>query len=77
MQLLFFGSIKEAFQADSLDWDREAKNLQELKSSLEQAFVFLADQPYAFAVNETLVRDLKSTIQPTDRIALLPPFSGG
>jgi len=54
-----------------------AKTLGELKSFLEKEFSFLQNQPYTFAINESLVRELQHPVSENDIIALLPPFSGG
>ncbi len=77
MQLLFFGSIQEAMRMTGTEIRLEANTLGELKSYLEKEYSFLRQQPYTFAVNETLVRDLNHAISQNDTIALLPPFSGG
>jgi molybdopterin converting factor subunit 1 len=77
MQLLFFGSIQEALQMKDAELTFNAKTLGELKSHLEKEYSFLQEQPYTFAVNETLVRDLNHPLNSGDTIALLPPFSGG
>jgi molybdopterin converting factor small subunit len=77
MQLLFFGSIQEALHRADLQLSFHAGTLGELKSYLEKEYSFLQEQPYTFAVNEVLVRDLHHPLNPGDTIALLPPFSGG
>lgn len=77
MQLLFFGSLQEALNISSAELNIRATNLAELKTLLEKEYSFLQKQPYTFAVNEVLVRDLNHPITTDDTIALLPPFSGG
>jgi len=77
MQLLFFGSIQEALNMADTELSFHAGTLGELKSYLEKEYSFLQEQPYTFAVNEELVRDLNRPLNPGDTIALLPPFSGG
>jgi len=77
MQLLFFGSIQEALNMADIEISFDAATLGELKSYLEKEYSFLQEQPYTFAVNEELVRDLNHPLNPGDTIALLPPFSGG
>lgn len=77
MQLLFFGSVQEGLKMSSMELAVEAANLGELKQYLEERYALLQEQPYTFAVNEVLTRDLKSPIKHDDVIALLPPFSGG
>jgi len=77
MQLLFFGSIQEALKMTDVQLNFHAGTLGELKSYLEKEYSFLQEQPYTFAVNEELVRDLNHPLNPGDTIALLPPFSGG
>lgn len=77
MQLLFFGSVQEGLKMSSMELAVDAANLGELKQYLEERYTLLQHQPYTFAVNEVLTRDLKQVIKPGDVIALLPPFSGG
>ena len=77
MQLLFFGSVQEGLKMSSMELAVDASNLGELKQYLEERYTLLQQQPYTFAVNEVLTRDLKQVIKPGDVIALLPPFSGG
>ena len=77
MQLLFFGSIQEALSMNNKELMTNAKNLGELKSYLEKEYPYLTRQPYTFAVNEVLIRNLDYPITSDDIIALLPPFSGG
>ena len=77
MQLLFFGSVQEGLKMSSMELAVDAANLGELKQYLEERYSLLQQQPYTFAVNEVLTRDLKHSIKPGDVIALLPPFSGG
>jgi molybdopterin converting factor small subunit len=77
MQLLFFGSIQEALNMADIEISFDAATLCELKSYLEKEYSFLQEQPYTFAVNEVLVRDLNHPLNSGDTIALLPPFSGG
>ena len=77
MQLLFFGSLQEALKMSNVELAIDVTNLSELKNYLEARYTFLQDQPYTFAVNEVLTRDLKHVIRQEDVIALLPPFSGG
>jgi|WetSurMetagenome_2_1015567.scaffolds.fasta_scaffold98252_3 molybdopterin converting factor small subunit len=77
MHLLFFGSIQEALSMTGKELTTNALNLGELKLYLEKEYPYLTRQPYTFAVNEVLVRDLNHPISTADTIALLPPFSGG
>ena len=77
MQLLFFGSIQEELNMTDIELNLNASNLRQLKSYLEKEYSFLQEQPYTFAVNEELVRDLNHPLNSGDTIALLPPFSGG
>lgn len=77
MQLLFFGSIQEALSMTGTELTINVFNLGELKTYLEKEYPYLTRQPFTFAVNELLVRDLNHPITTDDTIALLPPFSGG
>jgi|GEM_PF-985902 len=77
MQLLFFGSIQEALSIKDTELTINVSSLGELKSYLEKEYPYLIRQPYTFAINEMLVRDLNHPITQNDIIALLPPFSGG
>lgn len=61
----------------STELNTKALNLGELKLFLEKEYPYLTRQPYTFAVNEVLTRDLNHPIKNEDTIALLPPFSGG
>jgi len=77
MQLLFFGRLQEELKVSNMELAIDVANLNELKHYLEERYSFLREQPYTFAVNEILTRDLKYVIKQEDVIALLPPFSGG
>ncbi len=77
MELLFFGRVQEELKMGSVELDLDVTNLGELKSYLEERYALLKDQPYTFAVNEVLTRNMNQEIKPGDVIALLPPFSGG
>lgn len=77
MQLLFFGSVQEELRMSNMELAIDVTNLSELKNYLEERYSFLQEQPYTFAVNEVLTRNLNQEIKPGDVIALLPPFSGG
>jgi len=77
MQLLFFGSVQEGLRMSNMELAIDVANLNELKNYLEEQYSFLQEQPYTFAVNEVLTRNLNQEIKPGDVIALLPPFSGG
>jgi molybdopterin converting factor small subunit len=77
MQLLFFGQIQESLQMAEMKVSINPGHLGELKAYLEKEYSLLQNQPYTFAVNEVLVRDMQHKIGPEDIIALLPPFSGG
>jgi molybdopterin converting factor small subunit len=77
MQLLFFGSIQEALMWLTLNSASMQEPWANSNLYLEKEYSFLQEQPYTFAVNEELVRDLNRTLNPSDTIALLPPFSGG
>ena len=77
MQLLFFGSVQEELKMSHIELAIDATNLSELRNYLEERYAILKEQPYTFAVNEVLTRDLKYVIRQEDVIALLPPFSGG
>jgi len=77
MQLLFFGRVQEELKMSEMDLAIDVSNLAELKQYLEDRYIILQQEPYTFAVNEVLTRDLKYRIRPDDVIAVLPPFSGG
>ena len=77
MQLLFFGSVQEGLRMSNMELAIDVANLNELKNYLEERYSFLQEQPYTFAVNEVLTRNLNQEIKLGDVIALLPPFSGG
>lgn len=75
MEILLFGALKEKVGTDSIIME-QIINVAQLKISLEQQFPQLKQERYRIAVNKVMAADAQN-LQPTDTIALLPPFSGG
>ena len=76
MQILFFGVLKEKTGTDKLDMEFSG-SLGDLKAQLKKLFPLLENQDFSLAVNRAIQTDEKLLLNPSDIVALLPPFSGG
>ena len=74
LKILLFGMLADRFQ-DQLEMElvRDTDSLKQKLSELDQAFVNI---PFSIAVNKKIISQ-NQAIDPSDEIALLPPFAGG
>lgn len=74
----YFGAIAEVTQKgeEQFHLDNETNSLLTVKAKLEERYPGIKNIPYAFALNEAMVRE-DATINRNDVLALLPPFAGG
>ncbi len=75
INLLAFGQIADI--TGKTAWTMSGiHDTEQLQTALAEAYRYMAGVAYSVAVNKTIVRE-KTTLQPGDTVALLPPFSGG
>lgn len=76
--VLFFGSLTEAVQANSLLWtfNADVPTVANLRLQLEDAYPTLIGKTYRVAVNQQFVEDA-FVLNLGDEVAMMPPFSGG
>ena len=76
--VLFFGSLTEAVQANSLLWtfNADVPTVANLRLQLEDAYPTLNGKTYRVAVNQQFVEDV-FVLNLGDEVAMMPPFSGG
>lgn len=75
MLIQCFGMLKELIGTDRLNLEQYS-NTDQLQQKLVQLYPAIQDQPFAIAVNRTIIFEPIS-LNEEDEIALLPPFSGG
>lgn len=75
IEVLFFGQL-----TDKVGCHRtmiaNPGNIAAFKEAIETAYPLLKNAKYMVALNNKMVSD-DNTIQNLDKIALMPPFSGG
>jgi molybdopterin synthase sulfur carrier subunit len=74
MQVLVFGSLTDIVAP--LPNDIICDNTEQLVGLLEAKYPAIKTTTYFIAVNGKMVRE-NTSLQPTDTVALMPPFSGG
>lgn len=75
MEILFFGQLADI--AGKPNWKTDpVDDTDALKVLLEGTFEGLQQVKYMIAVNKKMVQT-NTTLNATDSIALMPPFSGG
>lgn len=75
MKILFFASIAEHTGTDILTLE-PVRSTAELREVLHNRYPGLEKFSYAIAVNKSVVQG-NSSLNDSDEVALLPPFSGG
>lgn len=75
MEIMIFGHLIEITRSKSIDAPC-AKNIAELRHNLEEMFPGLVGKTFVIAVNNQLETE-EYVLSQNDRLALLPPFSGG
>lgn len=75
MEILFFGQLLDLTGVSSVQLSG-IPNLDALQKELHQRYPGLSGKTYRFAVGNKLVEG-NIPLDDADKIALLPPFSGG
>ena len=75
MDIKIFGQLKDIFLEENIQIEN-VKNLEELKTQLNQLYPRLSEKSFVIAVNRKITHE-NIPLQPNAEIALLPPFSGG
>ena len=77
LNILYFGMIVEiTHKNNEVLTVHEKCNSSELENILAQKYIELSSLNYKIAIDKEIVTDT-ITLEPTNEIALLPPFSGG
>ena len=75
MKVLFFGALADAIGVPAYELN-ETQDINELRKKIFTAHPQLAGKTFVIAVNKK-VQTGNVTLNDTDEVALLPPFSGG
>jgi molybdopterin synthase sulfur carrier subunit len=75
MEILFFGQLADISGSSSVQLSG-ISDLAELQKTLHQLYPGLAEKKYRIAVGNKITEG-NTPLQDADKIALLPPFSGG
>jgi sulfur-carrier protein len=75
MSIKVFGQLEDITQANEITVET-VNDTEELLQLLFGKYVGLKEKKFKIAVNKKIIEE-KTMLQPTDEIALLPPFSGG
>ena len=73
--ILFFGMLSDVTSVSSLTLEN-LQSTDEVNTLLQKQFPELTNKSYRIAVNEQLIQT-NTLLRDGDKIALLPPFSGG
>lgn len=73
IRILYFGPLKEITQQG--EEHTRVNSIEELKDWLYVKYPKLVEHEFRIAVNEKLTEE--GDLHPNDRVALLPPYSGG
>lgn len=76
LQILAFGKVAEIMGSTQLYWVEPVQDTDALKKAIEKEFPPLAHLRYAIAVNHQLIKQ-NTPLALSDKVMLLPPFSGG
>jgi molybdopterin-guanine dinucleotide biosynthesis protein A len=74
VKVLLFASLKE--QAGFGEREIEAKDLNSIRTWLQDLLPGIDKMPYVLAINQEVVRE-NPVLQNGDEIAIMPPFAGG
>lgn len=75
VEIIFFGQLTDKVGSANLIMDNPG-NIEALKKVLFERFPLLIQSKFTIAINNKIVLD-NVTINEQDKIALMPPFSGG
>jgi molybdopterin converting factor small subunit len=75
VQVLFFGSITDITIVNQL-MVKDCLDTKMLINHLNLQYPTLADKKYFLAVNQKMIHD-NTILKMGDKVALMPPFSGG
>ena len=77
IEIKYFGAVAEKTKCEFEKVSFSEVSLQELLRDLEEKYQFESIS-FSVAVNQKIVpKTINYTLQPSDIVALLPPFAGG
>lgn len=76
MTVKYFGKIAETIGKNTEVWETNNLTIESFKELLLLKYPDLQGQTFKIAVNLKLEAE-QETLQQTDELAILPPFSGG
>lgn len=74
--LLFFAGVKETIGSETLKLEGQQQTIAEIKEHLQHTYPTLSLQGVMVAVNEEFAMD-EDIVKENDRVAFIPPVSGG
>ncbi|MCX2429487.1 MULTISPECIES: MoaD/ThiS family protein [unclassified Pedobacter] len=75
LEIISFGKISEFIRQQQIEIS-DVINTDQLKSYLETSFPQLAGMKYKLAINQNVIQSNQS-LKNEDKVAIMPPFSGG
>lgn len=75
LEIISFGQISEFIANQQIDYP-EIKNTDQLQQYLETSFPQLTGMKYKLAVNQNIIQ-ANQLLTENDKVAIMPPFSGG
>ena len=76
LNLKYFGIIAETIAKHEESIDFAGESIEELDAALKKNYFKLEVMNYTYAVNQELV-GMDMELKENDKVAVLPPFSGG
>ncbi|NTE02036.1 MoaD/ThiS family protein [Agrobacterium tumefaciens] len=75
LEIISFGKISEFISHQQMEIQYVA-NTDQLKTYLETSFPELAGMKYKLAINQNMIQS-NQPLKNEDKVAIMPPFSGG
>ena len=75
LEIISFGKISEFIGHQQMEI-QDVVNTDQLKTYLETSFPELAGMKYKLAINQNMIQSNQS-LKNEDKVAIMPPFSGG
>lgn len=75
LEIISFGKISEFIRQQQIEIS-DVINTDQLKNYLETSFPQLAGMKYKLAINQNVIQSNQS-LKNEDKVAIMPPFSGG
>ena len=76
VEVLFFAGLKEQAGTASVSMEAAGMTVKDLKAACKEAYPQINLDQVMTAINEEYARD-DTCLQPGDRVAFIPPVSGG